>query len=239
MEATQAAEVGVLKPPTMLPSIKRFLEALPEIQPKDLSTDHKSCNICMERFTDDTDAEKPIYLRCGHIFGSFCIKAWVSSSQASQPTCPMCRVVLTPSSSIERWEYFATVMQQQPYTSLCETLHGPTGTSSFDDRYDSAVELVSLFYQVVMQILRHHRYHDIPASALLIQSAQAVASRMGCLYILLKPTIDMRGMTVPWGERGPSFTRVLDLKSERGFEKALDTMAQMERSVVPDLTISV
>ena len=90
-----------------------------------------------------------------------------------------------------------------------------------------------------MQILRHHRYHDIPASALLIQSAQAVASRMGRLCFLLKPTMDMMGATVPWDEHGPSVTRVLDLKSERVFDKALETMAQMERSVVPDLTVSV
>lgn len=98
-------------------------------------------------------------------------------------------------------------------------------------RYDSAVELVSLFYQVVMQILKHHRRHDIPASALLIQSAQAAASRMGRLYVLLKPMMDVVGVTVPWGDCGPSVTEMLDLKSERNFERALERMAQVERGV--------
>ncbi len=217
----------------MLPSIKRSLEALPEISLEILAEDHKSCNICMEQFTDATDAERPVSLSCGHIFGSSCIKAW--ASQVSQPTCPMCRTILTPPSSIERWEYFATIMLQQPYTSLCKNLRRSDTLPSED--CDSAVQLVSLFFQVVMEMLAHHRRHRIPASALLIQSAQAVACRMGCLYVLLKPMMDAGDVTVPWDERGPSVVTMLDLKCERIFEEALKRMALLEGRVTAERTV--
>ncbi len=219
----------------MLPSIKRSLEALPEISLELLAEDYKSCNICMEQFTDATDAERPVSLSCGHIFGSSCINAWASSSQVSQPTCPMCRTILTPPSSIERWEYFATIMLQQPYTSLCQNLRR-SDTFPSEDR-DSAVQLVSLFFQVTMEMLAHHRRHHIPASALLIQSAQAVACRMGCLYVLLKLMMDVGGVTVPWDERGPSVVRMLDLKCERIFEEALERMALLEERVTGERTV--
>ena len=225
MAAALSPEPEIWRLPSMLPSIKRSLEALPEISLQLLTEDHKSCNICMEQFTD----ERPVLLRCGHIFGSICIKAWASTSQVSQPTCPMCRTILTPPSSIERWEYFATIMLQQPYTSLCQNLRR-SDTFPSEDR-DSAVQLVSLFFQVVMEMLAHHRRHRIPASALLIQSAQAVACRMGCLYVLLKPMMDFEGVTVPWDERGPSVVTILDLKCERIFGEALEKMAQLEERV--------
>ena len=213
----------------MPPSIKRFLEALPEIQLKDLSEDHKNCNICMEQYTDATDAEKPVSLRCGHIFGSSCIMNWVLSSEVSHhSTCPMCRATLTAPSDIERWENWAIVMQEQPYTSLSQTLHRrpSTSTSTSGDSDSSAVELVSLFFQVVMKMQTHHRDHP---SALLRQSAQALAGRMGRLYVLLKPTMDAMGVTVPWDERGPPVVALLDLECERGFLAVFGRLMEVER----------
>ena len=124
-------------------------------------------------------------------------------------------------------------MQQPLYTALCQTLRS-TGTFSLANRYDSAVELVSLFYQVVVQIVKHHRHYAILESVFLVQSAQAVASRMGRLYVLLKLRMDVVGVTVPWDDRGPSVTEILDSKSERVFERALERMAQVERGVTFD-----
>lgn len=230
MELIRASGPGVPTPSSLLPSIERLLEALPEIQLRDLPEDCRNCNICMEAFTGDADTEQPVSLGCGHIFGSFCIKAWVSSSQVSQ-SCPLCRTALTSGSSIARWEHFATIMQQEPYTSMSQTLWR-TGTS-ISKQYDSAVELVSLFYQVVMEILAHHRRRRIPASDLLIQSAQAVAKRMGCLYVLLKPTMDAMGVSVSWNECGPNVSRILNSKFEGTFKQAFESMAQVERMVTP------
>lgn len=231
MEATPAPEHGASRPSLILPSIQRFLEALPEIQLKVLSEDHKNCSICMEQYTDDVKAEYPVSLRCGHVFGSLCIKSWVSSSQVSQPTCPICRATLTPSSDIQRWEHLATIMQQQPYISLHQTPRRRI-TSSLEGDV-SAVELVSLFFQVVMEMLAHHHRHRIPASVLLLQSAKAVASRMGDLYVLLRPTTDVMGVTALWDERGPEVVTVLDLKRRRMFEGALEKLAQVERRTFP------
>lgn len=238
MEATSTLELGAPKSSPMLPSIKRFLEALPEIPIENLSEENKSCNICMEQFTDDDDnVEKPVSLRCGHVFGSFCIRTWVMSSNASQPTCPMCRANLTSPSGIERWEYFTTLMQQQPYTSLTHSLRR-TGTPALEN-CDSAVELVSLFFQVVMQMLAHHRRHRIPASAFLLQSAQAVASRMGRLFVLLEDTMLVMGATVPWDERGPPVVAILRPEYESMFGMAFERMAQMERRATSEWAINI
>ena len=57
---------------------------------------------------------------------------------------------------------------------------------------------------------------------------------MGRLYVLLKPMMEIMGVTVPWDDRGPSVTEILDLKSESNFERALERMAQVERGVTFD-----
>ena len=88
-----------------------------------------------------------------------------------------------------------------------------------------------LFFQVVMQILAYHRRHRIPASALLLKSAQAVASRMGDLCQLLRNTMEVLGMRVPWDGNGPSAVFVLDLKNESFFEGTLERMLQVEQRV--------
>lgn len=98
---------------------------------------------------------------------------------------------------------------------------------------------MSLFFQVVMQMLAYHRRHRIPATALLLQSAQAVASRMGRLYFLLKPTMDVMGTTVPWDERGPPLITILRPEYERMFEMAFERMAQMERRATSEWAIDV
>lgn len=80
-----------------------------------------------------------------------------------------------------------------------------------------------------MEIVAHHRHHGVPSSDLLIQSAQAVANRMGRLHVLLKPTMDAMCVTVPWDESGPPVVRLLDLRYERAFKKAFESMAHIER----------
>ncbi|KAH7064001.1 hypothetical protein BKA63DRAFT_608760 [Paraphoma chrysanthemicola] len=49
----------------------------------------ESCNICYHNFSDP-DAEDPVALACGHIFGTTCIEKWTSINS----TCPMCRADL-------------------------------------------------------------------------------------------------------------------------------------------------
>ena len=80
-----------------------------------------------------------------------------------------------------------------------------------------------------MKMQTYHRDHRIPPSALLRQSAQAVAGRMAHLFVLLKPAMDAVGATVPWDERGPPVVTVLDLECERGFRAVLDKMMEVER----------
>ena len=225
-----------------LPSIERYLEKLPEIQLRDLSDEDRNCNICMEPFTNDVDAEKPVSLRCGHVFGRSCLKEWASSLQVSKPTCPMCRAPLTPSSSdIHRWELCAVQMQQGPYTAACQNLRrgAETPTSSGGHGHahcDSAVELVRLFFLVVLQIRAHHLRHSIPPSALLKQSAQAVADRMGRLYVLLKDYMKILRVTVPWDEHGPGVVAILEMDCEPTYEAAFGRLAQVERTVASLLT---
>ena len=237
MEAASASGHKAPRSPPMLPSLKKFLESLPEIRPEDLPEDHKNCDICMEQYTAEVGAEKPVSLSCGHVFGSICIEAWVASSQVSRPTCPMCRAVLTSPSSIQRWEHLATLMQQQPCPSLSQTPRR-TGASAAGG-HGSAVELVSLFFHVVMQMLAHHRRHRMPASALLLRSAQAVASRMGHLYVLLGPAMDDVGVAVPWAERGPNVVAILDLKQRRMLEGTLEKLAQTERRVLSEEAVNI
>ena len=105
------------------------------------------------------------------------------------------------------------------------------------EEHDLAVGLVRLFFQVVMQMLGHHRRHRIPASALLLQSAQAVAGRMGFLFVLLKDTMKIMSVTVPWDEHGPNVVVILDLKNESLFEAAFERMLQVERRVTSELGI--
>ena len=121
-------------------------------------------------------------------------------------------------------------MQQEPYLSASQTLR-PAAPA---DR-DSATELVRLFYRVVLQILAHHRRRRIPASNLLLQSAQAVACRMGGLAMLLKGGMRRCGMPMPWGEGGPAVDLVLDPTLEWFFEETLERMLWAENGVVAEL----
>jgi hypothetical protein len=68
------------------PNLNDFLAALPS----DIPSDSTTCDICNEEFgtaTQDCAAEDTLQLPCGHIFGSLCLRDWLS--QAS--TCPICR----------------------------------------------------------------------------------------------------------------------------------------------------
>ena len=106
------------------------------------------------------------------------------------------------------------------------------------EEHDLAVGLVRLFFQVVMQMLGHHRRHRIPASALLLQSAQAVAVRMGFLSVLLQDAMKIMSVTVPWDEHGPTIVMILDMKYESLFEAAFERMLQVERRVTSEMGVS-
>ena len=126
----------------------------------------------------------------------------------------------------------AMLMQQEPYTSASQTLRRVEGEQ------DSAVELVRLFFKVVVQMWSYHRRHRIRASALLLQAAQVVADRMGFLYVLLKEQIKIMNVMVPWGERGPLVKTVLDLTFESFYEAAFERLVQVERMATSELDIS-
>lgn len=128
-------------------------------------------------------------------------------------------------------------MQHQSFDSHCETLPR-TDPSRLQDG-DSPVELVRLFYIVVVRVLAYHRRHRIPASTLLLKSAKAVARRMGCLYCLLKKEIEEMEVTVPWDERGPKVCVILDLEFESFFEAAFERLVLVERKVISEWAIGV
>ena len=50
--------------------------------------DGQVCKLCIERFDDPEREEKPVKLPCGHVFGEFCIQAWL---QMNKRDCPFCR----------------------------------------------------------------------------------------------------------------------------------------------------
>lgn len=124
------------------------------------------------------------------------------------------------------------LMQQEPYTSASQTLRRADGD------HDSAVELVRLFFKVVLQMVRYHRRHRIRASALLLQSAQVVADRMGFLCVLLKEQMEIMDVLVPWGEEGPLVSTLLDSSFESFHEEAFERLELVERMVTSDLGIN-
>ena len=99
------------------------------------------------------------------------------------------------------------------------------------DEDSSAVELVRLFFMVVLRVRKHHRRQRIPASGLLKESARAVAERMGGLVVLLKGGMRALGVRVPWGEGGPVVGTILGGGYERVYEAAFERLGEVERSL--------
>ena len=51
------------------------------------------CHICSDPFLTGRHPERPVLLRCGHVFGEGCILKWMSplSRNGCQNSCPLCR----------------------------------------------------------------------------------------------------------------------------------------------------
>lgn len=210
--------------PALILSVDWYLQQ--KVPLEQLSGDEHKCNICMEQFTDATDAEKPISLCCGHIFGSSCFKKWASSSQqAISPTCPMCRATLIPTTYFKSWECCATLLEKRPYFSSTQSQRR-AGPFTLED-WKEAVAFVRVLLDIVMALVAHHRRDQIPASDLLIRSAHNLRCQMGHLGVLLKPTIELMGLTVPWGERGPQVITLLNLEYKASYHEALERLLDM------------
>ena len=96
--------------PEMTPEV--FLRQLPKVQ--DFSTDSDECPVCLEQYRrtrvtatgiidrvlamvvhrarepepEPIGTEDAVRLPCQHIFGSECIKRWISPAEGDQNTCP-------------------------------------------------------------------------------------------------------------------------------------------------------
>ena len=61
------------------------------------------CHICSERFLSGKHPERPVTLRCGHIFGEGCILKWISplSDTRGKNSCPLCRTSILKRSTLD------------------------------------------------------------------------------------------------------------------------------------------
>ena len=61
------------------------------------------CHICDERFLSGKHPERPVTLRCGHIFGEGCILKWISplSDIRGKNSCPLCRKSILKLSTLD------------------------------------------------------------------------------------------------------------------------------------------
>lgn len=91
--------------------VEDFLQTLVPEETSSLRTDDTNCSICKEKYgkergnstglVSDADQrllgeetpEYPVKLSCRHVFGGWCIKAWLLRQPAS---CPACRVQFRP-----------------------------------------------------------------------------------------------------------------------------------------------
>lgn len=87
-----------------------FIQTLPRVDISTLERDEAECSICKLEYgthrgntgtmaaldqglSGEEEAERPVKLSCGHIFGEWCIKMWLVEQPAS---CPTCRFQFSP-----------------------------------------------------------------------------------------------------------------------------------------------
>ena len=62
---------------------------------EDLEQENRKCIICQENYHLGDFNERPVKLRCGHVFGEKCIQQWVRGKGVRpRSTCPLCRAQL-------------------------------------------------------------------------------------------------------------------------------------------------
>lgn len=82
-------------------------ECLTEIDVQDLELEKEDCSICLQSLLSNAQAEdipnpeRPVQLKCGHIYGQDCITHWLSSNE----TCPQCRAAVLPATHPNRILY--------------------------------------------------------------------------------------------------------------------------------------
>ncbi len=71
-----------------------FVTALPTISLDDLPQDEhdQECPLCKTAYNSDGTSEDPVILPCRHIFGRYCLNAWLA--EHGKNTCPGCRSIL-------------------------------------------------------------------------------------------------------------------------------------------------
>lgn len=101
-------ETGIQFSPSQ---VEDFLQTLGHVEISSLGTDDTMCSICKENYGEErgkatgpaSDADQrlpgeetpeyPVELSCRHVFGDWCIKAWLLRQPAS---CPACRFQFRP-----------------------------------------------------------------------------------------------------------------------------------------------
>ena len=82
--------------------------------------DTTECHICSQPFLRGSHPERPVVLRCGHVFGEACILKWMSplsSRNRGQNSCPLCREPLLDLRALEG----PTTPTTQPVDSESDT----------------------------------------------------------------------------------------------------------------------
>ena len=76
-----------------LPKGSEFVAALPIIALGGLPQhEHdQECPLCKTAYSSDGTSEDPVILPCHHIFGKYCLSAWLTGKKN---TCPLCRAIL-------------------------------------------------------------------------------------------------------------------------------------------------
>lgn len=91
-------------------SMTLYLETLTEIYPVIAPEPEASCPVCFEEYNKPVEEmtttpesgkaskrqEKPVKLKCGHVFGIDCLYQILDPDLIGNPTCPLCRNLIDP-----------------------------------------------------------------------------------------------------------------------------------------------
>ena len=81
-------------------TFEAWFNHLPSVDMETLDKDDQNCSICRVEYSSSSSAsdqqedpvETPVRLPCGHVFGTQCLKAWLThAAGAGNKTCPTCR----------------------------------------------------------------------------------------------------------------------------------------------------
>lgn len=83
-----ALDYSIAEPPAVA-----FVKNLISLDIDEMPADEQTCMICSDHYWTGTEAELPLQLPCGHVFGEHCLIRWLTGigGPKQHGNCPMCR----------------------------------------------------------------------------------------------------------------------------------------------------